>query len=141
MIGTIEFNASTLYRYAAVNVDQLQENLGNQAATQRALAEFTNSFIASMPSGKQNTFANGTRPEVILVTIGSGQPVNLAGAFEEAVRPGPGYLKPGVKRLADYATDVFTTWRRPDRILVCGLSGVRDALATIRTPTWSASTS
>lgn len=131
MIGTVEFNASTLYRYAVVNVDQLQRNLGNEDATRLALAEFTRSFVASMPSGKQNTFANGTRPEVVMVTVGKGQPTNLVGAFEDAVRPDGGYLRPAVKALAAHANDVFGTWRTPDEVLVCGLAQGREALGTV----------
>lgn len=131
MIGTVEFNASTLYRYAAVNVDLLQENLGHVDATRIALAEFVRSFIVSMPSGKQNTFANGTRPDVVMVTVATGQPTNLVGAFEEPVRPDAGYAKPAASALAAHAADVFTTWRTLQTVLVCGLAGAREALAGV----------
>lgn len=131
MIGTVEFNASTLYRYAVVNVDQLQINLGNRQATRFALEAFVRSFVDSMPTGKQNTFANGTRPDVVMVTVGQGQPVNLVGAFEEAVRPKDGYGKPAADALARHAADVFETWRQPATVLVCGLPKPRAALASV----------
>lgn len=131
MIGTVQFNASTFYRYAAVNVEQLQVNLGNPDAVRLALAEFVRSFVESMPSGKQNTFANGTRPEVVLVTVGTGQPTNLVGAFEDPVRPDGGYLKPAAEALATYATDVFGTWRTPDVVFVCGLGKPQQVLAGV----------
>lgn len=84
MIGTVEFNASTLYRYATVNVSALRDNLGDGEATARAVEAFTRSFVTSMPTGKQNTFANRTVPEFVFAVIRNDQPVNLAGAFEAA---------------------------------------------------------
>lgn len=87
MIGTVEFNSSTLYRYATVNVAGLEANLGDAAAAARAAATFVQSFVRSMPTGKQNTFANRTLPEVVVLAIRDDQPVNLVGAFEQAVVP------------------------------------------------------
>lgn len=86
MIGTVEFNSSTLYRYATVNVRGLKESLGSDHATVAAVAEFIRAFSNSMPTGKQNTFANRTLPDAVLVTVRAGQPINLSGAFEDAVR-------------------------------------------------------
>lgn len=123
MIGTIEFYASTFYRYAVVNVDQLRTNLGNDQALTMALQEFLRAFVESMPTGKQNTFGNGTRPAAVMVTVGTGHPASLAGAFEEPVVPSPGYVKPAVRALAEYAGEVFDTWRRPETVLVCALPG------------------
>ena len=87
MIGTIEFNSSTLYRYATVNVPGLRQNLGDPTATARAVAAFVDSFSLSMPTGKLNTFANRTVPEAIVVSIRSDQPINLVGAFENPIQP------------------------------------------------------
>ncbi len=85
MIGTVEFNSSTLYRYATVNVLGLQANLGDGPATVRAIQEFVRAFVTSMPTGKQNTFANRTLPDAVVVQVRPGQPVNLVGAFENPV--------------------------------------------------------
>lgn len=87
MIGTIEFNSSTLYRYATVNVPGLRRNLGDPVATARAVGAFVDSLALSMPTGKLNTFANRTVPEAIVVSIRSDQPVNLVGAFENPIVP------------------------------------------------------
>lgn len=86
MIGTVEFNSSTLYRYATIDVDRLQDNLGSVEATKKAVEAFIDAFSTSMPTGKQNTFANRTLPEAIVVSIRERQPVNLAGAFEVPVQ-------------------------------------------------------
>lgn len=131
MIGTVEFNASTFYRYAVVNVDLLVENLGSADAARLAVEEFVRSFIQTVPSGKQNTFAHGTRPDAVMVTVGQGQPCNLVGAFEDPVLPDNGYMKPAVERLARQASEVFTTWRRPKQVLVCGLGSVVKPLANV----------
>lgn len=85
MLGFIEFNSSTLYRYAAVNVEQLAKNLGDAAATAKAVEVFLTAFVKSMPTGKQNTFANRTLPETVVFSVRTDQPVNLVGAFEEPV--------------------------------------------------------
>ena len=83
MMGTVGFLSSTFYRYAVINVDQLLANLGSAEAASRAITAFMQSFINAMPSGKQNTFANGTRPAAVLVTLAEGQPTSLVGAFEQ----------------------------------------------------------
>lgn len=88
MIGVVEYNSSTLYRYATVNLDQLRKNLGDPGLAVRAAEAFVQSFLVSMPTGKQNTFANGTLPDAALVQLRDRRPVNLVGAFEEPVRPG-----------------------------------------------------
>lgn len=85
MIGTVEFTSSTLFRYATVDVNALQRNLGDAEATQLAVIEFLRSFITSMPSGKQNTFANRTLPDAVVISLRTTQSVNPVGAFEEAV--------------------------------------------------------
>ncbi|MFX0573769.1 type I-E CRISPR-associated protein Cas7/Cse4/CasC, partial [Nocardia nepalensis] len=86
MIGTIEFNSSTLYRYATIDVNRLNDNLGDEEATRRAVEAFLMSFVRSMPTGKQNTFANRTLPEAVVVLVRDTQPINLVGAFESPVR-------------------------------------------------------
>ncbi|RRD45914.1 type I-E CRISPR-associated protein Cas7/Cse4/CasC [Tessaracoccus sp. OH4464_COT-324] len=131
MMGTIGFTSSTLYRYAAVNVDQLTENLGNNAAVQKAVEAFLRSFVAAIPSGKQNSMAHGTRPAAVLVTVAEGQPTNLVGAFEAPVASRKGHLEPAVSKLAQHAQEVFGVWRTPKRALVSGLPSVVGPLAAV----------
>ncbi|GAB3622655.1 type I-E CRISPR-associated protein Cas7/Cse4/CasC [Mariniluteicoccus endophyticus] len=131
MIGTVEFFSSTFYRYAVVNLDQLQTNLGDDKAVGLALQAFVKAFVESMPTGKQNTFANGTRPSAVMVTIGSGQPASLVGAFEEPVKDSAGHVAQAINRLAEHAEGVFSTWRRPETVLVCGLPAQVGKLAEL----------
>lgn len=103
MIETTEFLSATLYRYANVDVYHLCENLGSYEATQKAVATFVRAFLTSMPSGKQNSFANATLPSAVLVTLRDGQSVNLANAFEQPVvtRDGEKLLEVACKRLVE----------------------------------------
>jgi CRISPR system Cascade subunit CasC len=108
MIGTVEFNSSTLYRYATVAAHELFIQLANNAeATAKTVAEFASAFITSMPTGKQNTFANRTLPDGVAVTIRSDQPINFAGAFEAPVdgKDG-GFVDDSKRKLAEYASQV-----------------------------------
>ncbi|AUI60420.1 type I-E CRISPR-associated protein Cas7/Cse4/CasC [Amycolatopsis sp. BJA-103] len=120
MIGTVEFNSSTLYRYATVDVNRLADNLGDKAATQRAVQAFVEAFVRSMPTGKQNTFANRTLPEAVIVQLRDRQPINLVGAFENPVREleKGGRVKASAEALRDEAREIeraygeqpVTTW-------------------------------
>lgn len=105
-IGTKEFDSATLYRYATINVEELKKSLG--AETGHAVAEFTEAFIKSMPTGAQNAYANGTCQDAIYVTIREDQPVNLCGAFEKPIRSSEGYVEASKRALCEYAKDVYT---------------------------------
>lgn len=108
MIGTVEFNSSTLYRYATVDVDRLRESLGDAKATCRAVEAFARAFVLSMPTGKQNTFANRTLPDAVLVVLRQSQSINLVGAFEDPVgeREAGGRVQAAIARLARHAVEV-----------------------------------
>ncbi|WP_238598463.1 type I-E CRISPR-associated protein Cas7/Cse4/CasC [Saccharothrix sp. ALI-22-I] len=108
MIGTVEFNSSTLYRYATVDVDRLHDNLGDAEATRRAVEAFTRAFVSSMPTGKQNTFANRTLPDAVLVIVRETQSINLVGAFEEAIDDDVegGRVVAAIGRLAEHAREL-----------------------------------
>ena len=105
MMGTVEFSSATMYRYATVNLDMLVENLGDGDAALRALEVFIKGFCLSMPTGKQNTFANRTLPEAVVVSVRDDQPVSLVGAFEKPIRANEadGYLARSVGALAEHA--------------------------------------
>lgn len=87
MVGQIEFNAATYYRYANVDADRLNDILGDPDATGKAVAAFIQAFLTSMPQGKVHTFAQGTLPDLVVVNVRNTQAVNLVGAFERPVEP------------------------------------------------------
>ena len=135
-LGTVEYNSSTLYRYATVNMVELVHLLGAEKAAPavrvsnkrifsalsisalkktkkaaQAVRVFGEAVIRSMPTGKQNSFANRTLPDVVYVTLREDQPVNLCGAFEKPVRKSPeGYAEPSKTALKQYAQQVYACY-------------------------------
>lgn len=117
MIGTIDFNSATLYRYAAVDIDLLARNLdaglaeGERAGepVRRAVEAFIEGFAMSMPTGKANTFGNHTLPDAVIVKLRSSRPVSFVGAFEKPVvqeDSGDGHVRAACKALADHVPAV-----------------------------------
>ncbi len=101
MLGSVEFNSATLYRYANVAVHQLLLQLDNQEMTVNALKLFIESFANSLPTGKVNTFANQTLPQFLMVNLRVDRPVSLVSAFEKPVQTKEGYLVPSIAKLAE----------------------------------------
>ena len=99
MIETVEYNSSTLYRYANISAHELLNQLGDKDSTINAIKLFIEAFSNSLPTGKINTFANDTLPQAIMVNIRDDRPVNLVSAFENPVRSKDGYVEESVKRL------------------------------------------
>ncbi|MFJ6134855.1 type I-E CRISPR-associated protein Cas7/Cse4/CasC [Kitasatospora sp. NPDC092286] len=119
MIGTVDFNSATLYRYAAVDVDRLHHNLGSglradQPGTEpvrRAVQAFVEGFVTSIPSGKMNTFANQTLPDAVVVKLRTARPISFVGAFEDPVPLGGrhrsgGHVAGACEKLADHVPGV-----------------------------------
>lgn len=99
MIDTLEYNSSTLYRYANIAMHDFYGQLGDKESLINATKLFVEAFIKSMPTGKINSFANQTLPSAIVVTLRSDRPVNMVSAFEEAVKSNEGYVKKSVQKL------------------------------------------
>lgn len=110
MIGTVEFNSATLYRYAVLGVHQLRDNLTSPQATREAAVRFVDAFARSMPAGHQNSFAHRTLPHLVLVTVRTDQPVNLVSAFETPVTGHSGLATESATKLADELTQISRTW-------------------------------
>lgn len=110
MIGTVDFNSATLYRYAALGVHQLAKNLGEglredearTAPVRRAVEAFVRSFLESLPTGKINTFGHHTLPDAVVVKLRTTRPISYVAAFEEPVTATGGHLREAVARLAEY---------------------------------------
>lgn len=125
-LGTTEFNSSTLYRYATVNVAQLKKSIGVSVA--EVIKGFAEAFICSMPTGKQNSYANRTYPDMVYVTIRKDQPVNLVGAFEKPVISNNGYVEESVKKLQEYAGKVYDNFSgKPLKSFMIGADAISDA--------------
>ena len=120
-LGTTEFNSSTLYRYANVNVNELMEHLSKEEAVD-AVRGFAEAFIKSMPTGKQNSFANRTLPDMVYVTVRTDQPVNMVSAFEKPVFAGVnGYMAGSKKAFVQYTEEMYEDWLpKPDSVWYVG---------------------
>ena len=105
-LGTNEFNAATLYRYATVNAMELQKTLGKDVSD--VVKGFAEAFIFSMPTGKQNSYANRTLPDMVYVTVRNDQPVNMAGAFEKPVPVSAyGFMAKSEEEFIKYAQETY----------------------------------
>ena len=91
MIGTQEMVSSVLYRYAWIDMDHLEANLGSRENADEAAKAFIRSFVSSMPTGKQNSFANRTLPEAVVIETGEAAPCNGEGAFVVPIEAGEGH--------------------------------------------------
>ncbi|WP_329133932.1 type I-E CRISPR-associated protein Cas7/Cse4/CasC [Streptomyces sp. NBC_01476] len=109
MIGVVDFNSSTLYRYAALDVDRLHANLGaGGTPTRRAVEAFVEGFVTSLPTGKVNTFGNHTLPTAIIVKLRTKRPISFVAAFERAVVPlhDGGYVRAACEQLVRYVPEL-----------------------------------
>jgi CRISPR system Cascade subunit CasC len=86
MIGQIEFNSATFYRYAVIDAHKLLENLqGDRDLTLLAVEAFVQAVVRAIPTGKQNTFAAHNPPSFVGTAIRHSGPLNLANAFEKPI--------------------------------------------------------
>lgn len=110
-LDTQEFSSGVFYRYASLNLGQLQENLGN-APREKALeiaSHLLHMLATVVPSAKQQTFAAHNLADLVLVSF-SDIPVSLANAFEKPIRGynGSGFKEPSINALHSYWEQVHT---------------------------------
>ncbi|MCB0138687.1 MAG: type I-E CRISPR-associated protein Cas7/Cse4/CasC [Caldilineaceae bacterium] len=88
MIGDVEFNSATHYKYLNIHWEELVKNLGgDKAIAQDAVLALLEAAAQAQPSGKQNSFAAFNLPDFILVEIGEKNlPISYANAFTKPVR-------------------------------------------------------
>ncbi|MFD5425585.1 type I-E CRISPR-associated protein Cas7/Cse4/CasC [Streptomyces sp. NPDC127084] len=142
MIGTVDFNSATLYRYASVNVHQLAANLGEglrddqtiSTPVRRAVEAFVHAFIASLPTGKINTFGHHTLPNAIVVTLRTTRPISFVAAFEEPIIAGAGngHVREASARLAAYIPEIERAYgEESTRTWVLRVGSATEGLADI----------
>jgi len=114
-LGTQEFSSGVFYRYASLNLKQLQVNLGllpdmkaDETADSRSkaldiAAHVLHMLATEVPSAKQQSFAAHNLADVALVGF-SHQPVSLANAFEKPIQADNkgGFREPSIKELHGY---------------------------------------
>ena len=120
-LDTTEFSSGVFYRYASLNIRQLQENLGD-VDRQQALeiaAHVLHMMATIVPSAKQNTFAAFNLADFALVTF-SDQPISLANAFETPVKAGrDGLLMPSINAFENYHKAIYDAYGLKDDPQAC----------------------
>lgn len=115
-LDTQQFSSGVFYRYASLNLKQLQVNLGLLAdiksqetaeSRQRALdiARHVFHLLATVvPSANQQSFAAHNLADFAIVSFAD-QPISLANAFEQPIKrdyKDAGFLKPSIHAMANY---------------------------------------
>jgi CRISPR system Cascade subunit CasC len=104
-LDTQEFSSGVFYRYASLNIAQLQKNIGG-ATRERALEIAKHVFhmlCTVVPSAKQQSFAAHNPSDFAIVSFAD-QPISMANAFEKPVEKAKagGYYAPSVVELMKY---------------------------------------
>jgi CRISPR system Cascade subunit CasC len=127
MIGQVEFNSATFYRYAVVDLDKLMRNLQqDRDLVLAAMKAFTLATARAVPSGKQNTFAAHNLPQFVGVCLRHDGPMNLVNAFEKPVSPrrDQSLTEQSVNKLAEHEGQLAAIYGSSnDRWLALDLSG------------------
>lgn len=121
-LDTQEFSSGVFYRYASLNISQLQENLGN-APREKVLdiaAHVLHLMATVVPSAKQQSFAAHNLADLAMVSFAD-IPVSLANAFEEPVKPSTGFIKPSVEEFHAYWQAVHSGYGLDERCAEFGL--------------------
>lgn len=114
-LDTQQFSSGVFYRYASLNLKQLQVNLGliadmksEETADSRAQAlaiacHVLHLLATVVPSAKQQSFAAHNLADFAVASFAD-QPISLANAFEEPIKRdrNGGFLKPSIAALAGY---------------------------------------
>ncbi len=88
MIGTVEFNSACLYRYTAVDTQQLEHNLGgDRELAAQALRAYLEAMVIAIPSGKQNSFAAHNPPSLVMGVVRDAGQWSLTNAFAKPIHP------------------------------------------------------
>lgn len=134
MLGTVQYNSSTLYRYANIALHELVKQLGSKEKAIVAACLFIQAFANSMPTGKSNTFANQTLPHMLMVNIRKDRPVNLVTAFENPVKShidNPcGNSTPSIERL-------FAEVKKTEKFVLAPLCSLYVVDENIKKPEWA----
>ncbi len=129
MMGVVGYNSSCFYRYAVVDLDQLQANMeGDAELARKAVEAFLRASVQAIPTGKQNTFAAHNPPDFVLAFARTaGQPLSLANAFVEPARPRPGadLVADSVNRLAGYWSEINGVFGRDGELAAATWCGTR----------------
>ena len=126
MLGTIEYNSSTLYRYGNVALHEFYRQLNeNKGQTIEATKLFVEAFLNSLPTGKMNSFANQTVPASVVISLRKDRPVSFVSAFESAVKTKlsqEGYINESIEAMFKEHKNVQRFVKKPEISFYLNLS-------------------
>lgn len=136
-LNTQEFSSGVFYRYASLNIGQLQKNLG-AAPRERVLdiARHVARLLATVvPSAKQQTFAAHNLADCVLVSFAD-QPISLANAFEVPVKArhkgeATGFREPSQARLLAHWQTLNSAYGLNERAALFRIEGNVDVPASL----------
>lgn len=107
MIGDVEFNSSTYYKYFNIHWESLVDNLAGETETAlKAVTALIEAAALAQPSGKQNSTAAQNLPDFVLVEISPKNiPVSYANAFLKPAFQShqASLMHDSIQKLNDYA--------------------------------------
>lgn len=134
MMGTIEFNSACYYRYANIDINQLERNLLGKpwdkatadelkeakALAQKSVEAFITAAVSAVPSGKQTSFAAQNPPDFIMAVVRDRGAWSLTNAFAMPVKEGGDLVENSIRELVGY-------WDRLNKAY--GAHGIKAGLA------------
>ncbi|QLH75184.1 MAG: type I-E CRISPR-associated protein Cas7/Cse4/CasC [Methanomassiliicoccales archaeon] len=131
MMGTIDFTSACYYRYSAINIPQLKENLrGDIELCKATLEAFIKASVIAVPSGKQTSMAAHDPPSLVLIIVREeGQPTSLTNAFVNPVHPSEekSLIDLSIDQLDKYAGNIYDVYGK-DGIRFIGALALGDPL-------------
>ncbi|MGD9975919.1 MAG: type I-E CRISPR-associated protein Cas7/Cse4/CasC [Desulfatirhabdiaceae bacterium] len=112
-LNTQQFSSGVFYRYASLNLKQLQVNFGlipsmksmetseSRKKALEAAKHFFHLFTTVVPSAKRNSFAADNPADFAIVSFAD-LPISLANAFENPVVSKGGFLDPSINKITSY---------------------------------------
>ena len=110
------FNSAVYYKYLNLDTDGLLANLGDrdEAKAARASGVLVESAALATPTGKQNSFAAHSVPELILVELSARkQPISYANAFLKPVQA-QDLMEGSAGALSDYCGSIAAAFSPGD---------------------------
>ncbi len=106
MIGDVEYNSCTYYKYLNVHWEDLVKNLGGDVAVaRRGVLALLEAAATAQPSGKQNSFGAFNLPDFMLVEVSDRNlPISYANAFLKPVKgfDSQSLMERSVEALSEY---------------------------------------
>lgn len=113
MTGTLEFNSATYYRFAALNLDLLEQHLSALSLEERrdVVRNFVTATLRAVPGARKNSMNAATLPSHVLAVVREkGHPVQLVNAFEKPVWTRGGLMEESVIRLEQEYAHLKEIW-------------------------------